>query len=186
MLPTTNDENCSSTLRTDFGNLSLDIILAIADHLPASSVICLALTCKQLYYSQQDAKKRFAHIPTLRTLPKVSSKAHAKIIETRKRLPILSLSTSVGNVDMVARVPPSMGWITRCTSVQHIDNYSLGITRNRMHREILGKFSLEPEIVNGSLLFTPSPALWRTQWMCLERVDTLRQESNCTKVSGGY
>lgn len=52
MLPTTNDENCSSTPHTNFSNLSLDIILAIADHLPASSVICLALTCRQLYDSR--------------------------------------------------------------------------------------------------------------------------------------
>jgi hypothetical protein len=32
--------------------LPLDLILDIADHLPASSVACLSLTCKSLYYSQ--------------------------------------------------------------------------------------------------------------------------------------
>jgi hypothetical protein len=32
--------------------LPLDLVLDIADHLPASSVACLSLTCKSLYYSQ--------------------------------------------------------------------------------------------------------------------------------------
>ena len=52
MPPTTNEEFYSSQHCTKFSNLPLDVILAIAECLPASSVTCLALTCKQLYYSE--------------------------------------------------------------------------------------------------------------------------------------
>jgi hypothetical protein len=37
--------------RPTLTSLPLDLILDIADHLPASSVTCLSLTCKYLYYS---------------------------------------------------------------------------------------------------------------------------------------
>lgn len=207
MPPTANEESCSSRRCANFSNLPLDVILAIAECLPASSVTCLALTCKQLYYCEPlytiytknlDPSASPDRCPNLgdKCYPGTEKHNHDHLdfVRTRRRdLPEHLLcefcqefhpkpmpkSSRLG-ADWIScpAAPQSAMWIrwpkhrvhlqfedVQMVMNQHRWGGSHGaplssisidtdweVVRLRYGCEILGKFSLEPEIVDGNLL----------------------------------